>query len=252
MTKSHPMRTLLAGFALSAAMATTASAQISGINFVATTSFKIIGGTSCTGSCNTAALAGTGYTASSQTLGGLTLTGGGFNILTHGVGYVSIGGGGQNFGIADVAQTTFTYTNQIVFMKVTFTSPVGSQTEIWKAILQGTGGSTPSGFAAGGFGMNWVHAGSYPSNNNFNTYTYGALPGHPYGGVADFDVNANNINTTAAASGQQISGYIQVEDFLDNDPPPGTAPEPASMVLIASGLLGIGAIARRRRASKKS
>jgi hypothetical protein len=148
----------------------------------------------------------------SATIQGLTFTGGSFNGTTDASGSVAIGGTGNNFGLLSLSsEPDFNYGGTQFSLFFDFTQPAGSLgNPMFTAMLTGNVTVVNNGVLFT-FNPNVL-------SNSFATVTIS----NPVG------VNADN-------PAQQISGAISV------------APEPASMTLLATGLLGIFGAARRRR-----
>ena len=223
LSRAPRLRAACAAALMLGLIAPCASAQFSGINFAATTQFQFDNSGSFTS--NPLTLMGSG----------LTLRGGGFNVFTNGSGIAYVPGGGQNFGIADLTSAAYNYAGHFVKMKVIFTSPNGALTEIWRANLSGA--ADGSMFGVGGFAMNWITSGpNAPTNNGPNTFYNGS-------GTVDFFAEVNRVNVTSAVSGERITGDIDAYAFI---PDPNAVPEPASLVLFATGLVGVISATRRR------
>ena len=142
---------------------------------------------------------------------GLNFTGGSFTGMTDAAGNVAIGGIGNNFGLLSLSSQPYDYNGIAFSLFFDFTQPQGSVGDpIFTASLSGIVTQTNNGVL---FTFN-----PNVASNSFATVTIS----NPVG------VNADN-------PAQAISGAISV------------APEPASMTLLATGLVGIFGAARRRR-----
>jgi hypothetical protein len=165
-----------------------------------------------------------------QTLGGLTFTPGSFLGTTAG-GWLSIGSDPSNptqtFGTFTLSSTAFSYTDSTFELFILFSQPAGTSPNpgMFDARLFGE----VQAVAGGGVTVVW-------ENTFVNPQTFAFTGG-------TFELSLNNAALTPGAPGNEvpITGQFETQTRV--------VPEPISMILLGTGLLGVGA-ARRRRRSK--
>jgi hypothetical protein len=165
---------------------------------------------------------GAGSFNSSATLGGLTVANTGFNFSTDVNGFSGFGGGGNGFGTVSLTGLAFNYSGKSLDMLVNFTNPT-TPNQAFSALLHGTIGTSNSGISI-------VWSSPFISGIPF---TNGP-------GAGTYDLQVNNVSVLKNQT-VEISGDVNATV---------TTPEPASMTLVATGLVGLFGIARRRRNAK--
>ena len=207
MRAAFTFATMLIAGAVSAA-----SAQVS---FVGTTSFRFNG---------------SGAFASSATFQGVTVNSGTFNVFTSRPGNTQGWSNGGTLRLAYPASYDYTSNGTTLDVRLTFASPT--------AAFQTFDADVSGNIVANGNGI----------VVSFNNSPISNIPYSVPGATGTFRLGLFNFGATANASPTAITGSIREQSYvLVPTSSAVSAPEPASVVLFATGLIGVVGVTRRRR-----
>ncbi len=200
--------TSLVAAAVAAGASTTASAQIT---FAGVTSYAFNGG----------------VLAATATVNGLSITQDGFNVTTTpfvgNISQAAIGGVGNNLGRISLSGQAFFYVNVPFQLQVAFTTPTAGSQQFFASVRGSVNGSTVGGVTF-----------------RFNPSVITNIPFTNGPGSGTFDLSVNNVSVNAGQLNAQLTGDITATAAT-------VAPEAGTSVLLATGLVGVIGIGRRRR-----